>query len=219
MSIGPGLLKVAYDVGAVKALEDFLGVKVAASAAEEDIKRRIRVAILEGSTGDDSRSRALARAYGKHLMDQGADVDTIDMRELGDLPDVMTGDTSAIEPHLDRFRNADAFVIASPVYNWGPSGKVNHFLDLALDRDAMAYKPYSLLSGAGSPRSALALGGLANQLDMELKGIGIGAGVQAAGDDYNESTGRLKKDIINRARDNASKLLQVASALRNSQPV
>jgi hypothetical protein len=41
MSIGPGLLKVAYDVGAVKALEDLLGVKVAASAAEEDIKRRI----------------------------------------------------------------------------------------------------------------------------------------------------------------------------------
>jgi NAD(P)H-dependent FMN reductase len=137
------------------------------------------------------------------------------MREMGDLPDVMTGDTTDIEPHLDRFRNADAFVIASPVYNWGPSGKVNHFLDLALDRDAMAYKPYSLLSGAGSPRSALAMGGLANQLDMELKGIGIGAGVQAAGDDYNESTGALKKDIVNRANENAAMLLHVANSLRN----
>lgn len=191
-----------------------LTYKIASDSKLEEVKNKLRVAILSGSTGEDARSRALATAYGKYLTEHGAEVDTIDMRDLGDLPDVMTGDTSFIDPYLDRFSNADAFVVSTPIYNWGPSGKVKHFLDLAMDSDSMSYKPYSLLSGAGSSRSALALGGLANQIDMELKGIGIGAGVQAAGHDYNKETGTLTDDIVSRANENAAKLLQVAGALR-----
>lgn len=175
----------------------------------------LRVAILSGSMGDKSRSRALAEAYRDALVSRGADVDFIDMREMGDMPDVITGDDSAIDPYLDRLANADSYVIASPVYNWGPSGRVMNFLDHAIDSETMSGKPYSLLSGAGSPRSALAMGNLANRLDMELKGIGIGAGVQAAGDDYDPETGTLKQDIIDRASSNASRLYDVTQGLRN----
>lgn len=71
------------------------------------------------------------------------------------------------------------------------------------------------MSGAGSPRSALALGGLANQLDTEIKGIGIGGGVQVAGDEFDVETGKMDPGIISRANENAAKLLQVAGALRD----
>jgi NAD(P)H-dependent FMN reductase/8-oxo-dGTP pyrophosphatase MutT (NUDIX family) len=202
-------------LNAAEKVYEMLNHKTASDETVEKLKNKLRVAILSGSTGGKSKSRALANAYGKYLTEHGADVDTIDMRELGDLPDVITGDQTNITPYLDRFANADAYVVSSPVYNWGPSGKVKHFLDLALNSDTMSYKPYSLLSGAGSPRSALALGGLANQLDMESNGIGIGAGVQAAGGDYDKETGDLSGDIVSRANENAAKLLQVAEALRN----
>jgi NAD(P)H-dependent FMN reductase len=189
---------------------------VEAAAEDAAVKEQLRVAILSGSTGENSKSRALAEAYRKSLEARGAAVDWLDMREMGDLPDVITGDHDKINPYLDRFAGADAYVVASPIYNWGPSGKVKQFMDLAMDSDTMTGKPYSLLSGAGSPRSALAMGGLANQLDMELKGIGIGAGVQVAGKEYNKLTGNVNSAVTARAKANADTLYDVASSLRKT---
>jgi len=211
-------------MGKIASIKKFLGmsedapVAEAATEAAEDaaVKEQLRVAILSGSTGENSKSRALAEAYRKSLEARGAAVDWLDMREMGDLPDVITGDHDKINPYLNRFAGADAYVVASPIYNWGPSGKVKQFLDLAADSDTMTGKPYSLLSGAGSPRSALAMGGLANQLDMELKGIGIGAGVQVAGKEYNKLTGNINSDVTARAKANADTLYDVASALRKT---
>lgn len=181
-------------------------------------KQKLRIAILSGSTNNDpeemSRSRALAEKYRDHLVSKGADVDWVDFRDLPDLPD---WDDKFYDSYRDRINNADGLVISTPIYNYGPSGKVLQFLHGTLDSEDQQYKPYSLLSGAGSPRSALALSGLATSLNHEIKGIGIGGGVQVSGTDMNRRTGVIKRKIVDRARQNADKLLQVANALRTKE--
>jgi NAD(P)H-dependent FMN reductase len=181
-------------------------------------KDKLRIAILSGSTNNDpeemSRSRALAEKYRDHLVSKGADVDWVDFRDLPDLPD---WDSSFYDSYRDRLNNADGLVISTPIYNYGPSGKVLQFLHGTLDNEDQQYKPYSLLSGAGSPRSALALSGLATSLNHEIKGIGIGGGVQVSGDDMDLKTGIINNKILSRAQQNADKLLQVAAALRTKE--
>lgn len=182
---------------------------------------KLRVALLSGSTGDDpeelSRSRALAEVYRKELEAQGASVDWMDMRDMGDMPDTYDWETEWYDDYRKRLTDADAMVISTPIFNYGPSGKVLQFLHRTLDKENQQYKPYSLLSGAGSQRSAMALGGLANQLDTEIKGIGIGSGVQLAGDEFNTETGEIDPGVIARANENARKLYQVASGMRSKQ--
>jgi len=182
---------------------------------------KLRVALLSGSTGDDpeelSRSRALAEAYRKELEAQGASVDWMDMRDMGDMPDTYDWDTEWYDDYRKRLTDADAMVISTPIFNYGPSGKVLQFLHRTLDKENQQYKPYSLLSGAGSQRSAMALGGLANQLDTEIKGIGIGSGVQLAGDEFNTETGEIDPGVVARANENARKLYQVASGMRSKR--
>lgn len=204
-------------------LQEYLsnkGVKTASeNKALEDVKKKLRVAILSGSTGDDpeelSRSRAIAEAYRDYLTSHGAEVDWMDMRNMDDMPDTYDWDTDWYSDYKKRLTDADAMVLSTPIFNYGPSGKVLQFLHRTLDKENQQFKPYSLLSGAGSPRSALALGGLANQLDTEIKGIGIGGGVQVAGDEFNVETGEMDPGIVSRVNENAAKLLQVAGALRD----
>ena len=185
----------------------------------KNIKDKLRVAILSGSTGNDpeelSRSRALAETYKDYLTSHGAEVDWMDMRNMDDMPDTYDWETDWYDDYKKRLTDADAFVVSTPIFNYGPSGRVLQFLHRTLDKENQQFKPYALLSGAGSPRSALALGGLANQLDTEIKGIGIGGGVQVAGDEFDTETGEMNPGIITRANENAAKLLQVAGALRN----
>ena len=182
---------------------------------------KLRVALLSGSTGDDpeelSRSRALAEAYRKELEAQGATVDWMDMRNMDDMPDTYDWETDWYDDYKKRLTDADAMVVSTPIFNYGPSGKVLQFLHRTLDKENQQYKPYALLSGAGSPRSALALGGLANQLDTEIKGIGIGGGVQLAGDEFDTETGVIDPGVVSRAQENARKLYQVASAMRKKE--
>jgi len=207
--------------GSMTYASDLKKLAAAKSLASEAAKNRLRVAILSGSTGNDpeelSRSRALAETYRDYLESQGAEVDWMDMRDMGDMPDTYDWDTDWYDDYKKRLTDADAMVLSTPVFNYGPSGRVMQFLHRTLDKENQQYKPYALLSGAGTPRSALALGGLANQLDTEIKGIGIGGGVQVAGDEFNVETGEMDPGIVSRANENAAKLLQVARAMRSKQ--
>tara|TARA_Y100000592_G_scaffold19371_2_gene29752 strand:- start:69272 stop:71200 length:1929 start_codon:yes stop_codon:yes gene_type:complete len=216
---GDARIYTPYNREQARILKEYLMSKTSSDKNLENLKDKLRVAILSGSTGDDpeelSRSRALAEVYKDYLTSQGAEVDWMDMRNMDDMPDTYDWETDWYDDYKKRLTDADAMVVSTPIFNYGPSGRVLQFLHRTLDKENQQFKPYTLLSGAGSPRSALALGGLANQLDTEIKGIGIGGGVQVAGDEFDVETGEMDPGIISRANENAAKLLQVAGALRN----
>jgi NAD(P)H-dependent FMN reductase len=133
-----------------------------------------RIAIVSSSTEKDSKSRALALAYKKEVELAGGLVDFIDLKDVK-VPLYGQGSPKKIDPHVARFNKADAWVIASPIHNWGPAAHTTNFLTHALDSGGGTFKPFVLLAGAGSPRAHLALSGLAQAISTEVNGVHVGA--------------------------------------------
>lgn len=133
--------------------------------------KRTLVAVSAG-TGDPSstaliaaravaRAEALAAEHGLVL-----EVRTIELRTLArDIADALvTRFVSADLQHaLDAVRDADALVVATPVYKAGPSGLLTSFFQV-LDNDVLIGTPVLLAATAGSARHALIV-------DEQLRGL------------------------------------------------
>lgn len=152
-----------------------------ASAKKKERAFKARIALIRASQGgDESVSNATAREYARALREGGYDVDEID---LGDVPFADEWDDKFKNKHRRRLRRSQATVFATPVYNWGPSARMNAYLQNAVKAGQDPYRPYAILGAAGSPRAQGYLHGLQNMVAMEDKGINVGAPLVATGDD------------------------------------
>ena len=153
-------------------------------------KRRPRIALVRGSLGgDESLSNASANAYAEALRNEGFDIDEVD---LSDVPFTDEWDDDYKNKHRALLRESDATVFATPVYNWGPSARVNAYLQNAVKAGEDPYRPYAVLGAAGSQRSQGYLTSLQNSLAMEDKGINVGAPLVATEEDMIYKGEKLK---------------------------
>lgn len=150
----------------------------------ESTKRKefkARIALIRASQGgDESVSNATAREYAKALRDQGYDVDEID---LGAVPFADEWDDKFKNKHRKRLKRSQATVYATPVYNWGPSARLNTYIQNSVKAGQDPYRPYAILGAAGSTRAQGYLHGVQNMVAMEDKGINVGAPLVATGGD------------------------------------
>jgi chromate reductase len=114
---------------------------------------------IPGSLRRDSYNRALLRAYAALAPD---DVD-FQIFELHDVPhydedhDEHRGGSdmpAAVVRMRERIAQADAVVLASPEYNWGPSGLMKNAIDWASrppSNSPLRHKPVALIGAAGGP--------------------------------------------------------------------
>ncbi|MEC8306726.1 MAG: NAD(P)H-dependent oxidoreductase [Chlamydiota bacterium] len=160
-------------------------------AAKKDTrKRRPRIALVRGSLGGkDSLSNASANAYAQALKDEGFDIDEINLSEV---PFADEWDSKYKDKQRALLRESDATVFATPVYNWGPSARVNAYLQNAVKAGQDPYRPYTVLGAAGSQRSQGYLTSLQNSLAMEDKGINVGAPLLATEEDMEYDGETLK---------------------------
>tara|TARA_B100000214_G_scaffold223329_1_gene162513 strand:+ start:87 stop:674 length:588 start_codon:yes stop_codon:yes gene_type:complete len=151
------------------------------TAAKKKKSYKARIALIRASQGgDESVSNATANAYAQALRDEGYDIDEID---LGNVPFADEWDNDFKTKHRERLKKSQATVFATPVYNWGPSARLNAYLQNAVKAGQDPYRPYTVLGAAGSARSQGYLHGLQNMVAMEDKGINVGAPLVATGDD------------------------------------
>ena len=162
-----------------QALENFYMVKVASKRKKSPYKARIAF-VRASQGGDESVSNATANAYAQALRDEGYDIDEIN---LGDVPFADEWDSDFKEKHRKRLKSSQATVFATPVYNWGPSARLNAYLQNSVKAGQDPYRPYTVLGAAGSARSQGYLHGLQNMVAMEDKGINVGAPLVATGED------------------------------------
>ena len=183
-------------------------------------KRRLRVAIIRSSTGGkESVSNAMAYDYRKELERKGHIVDDIDLAKTK-VPFADDWNDSFKTRHQRRLSQADAWVVASPTYNWGPSARTSAYLQNAMKGGKHAYKPYAVLGAAGSVRSQGYMNTLANQMSMEAKGIGVGAPLMATEDDVHwsgEDVTGVNTATHKLIAENATVLSRLAEAQRKSQ--
>lgn len=124
----------------------------------------MNILMLVGSPRRDGNCDTLTRHAAEAAREAGAEVDVVHLGEL-DIGPCEACNTCRREPkrcHKEdgmqqlypKLRWADALLISSPVYWWGPSAQVKLFVDrwYAIDdrREVFGGKPLSLISASGS---------------------------------------------------------------------
>ena len=117
----------------------------------------MRLLLIAGSPSASSRSTALLDAVAARLAPRDWLIDRIAIREL-DAPALLQGDVAhpSVCQAVQRVADADAIVIATPVYKAAYSGALKVFLDL-LPQTALRGKVALPLATGGSPHHMLAL--------------------------------------------------------------
>jgi FMN reductase len=176
---------------------------------------RTRITLVSSSPSAQSRSRALLQHAGSILAGFDATVTTIDLRALDPLTYPQSQSDTAMVTALTHFNSADAWVLASPVYNFGATGALLNFLHYALDSDFGKWKPFVLLASLGGTRSAMSLDHLARTLVLEVNAIQVGPPINAyAETDMNKSTGKASAELDTRMREQLAVLMAMAQARR-----
>ncbi|SMO85280.1 NAD(P)H-dependent oxidoreductase [Paracoccus laeviglucosivorans] len=117
-----------------------------------------RFAAFAGSWSRPSKTRLLVEDISARAVAQfGGSAHVFDVADLGEdfgtLRNVANGPH---QPHLDAFLQADALIVASPVYKGSYTGLFKHFIDL-IDPAHLAGKPVLLAASGGGDRHALVI--------------------------------------------------------------
>ncbi len=115
------------------------------------------ILLIAGSPSERSRSAALLDAVSLRLSVRGTAVHRLHIRDLSPQA-LLLADTGhrSIAHAVDQVANADALVVATPVYKAAYSGVLKVFLDL-LPQSALRGKAVLPLATGGSPHHMLAL--------------------------------------------------------------
>jgi FMN-dependent NADH-azoreductase len=106
--------KILANLAKPKSYEDTLAT--ASNAVD------LTVAIVSASQAKKSRSRLAALYAQECLTADNIKVDLLDLKNHSILTYAHSEDDPQLNKLVERFNAADAWVLAVPVYNWGPSG-------------------------------------------------------------------------------------------------
>ncbi|MCK0438356.1 NAD(P)H-dependent oxidoreductase [Gordonia alkaliphila] len=121
----------------------------------------------------------------------GAEWSVIDLRDVAaDVGASMAAGfaTGAAGPAIAQVQEADALIVASPVFNASYSGLFKAFFDL-VDVDAMNGKPVLIAATGGSPRHSMVLDHALRPLFGFLRTVVVPTGVYAASEDWAGGSG------------------------------
>jgi len=115
------------------------------------------ILLIAGSPSERSRSAALLDSVSRRLLDKGATIERLHIRDLSPQA-LLLADTAhrTIAAAIDQVARARAIVVATPVYKAAYSGVLKVFLDL-LPQTALKNKAVLPLATGGSPNHMLAL--------------------------------------------------------------
>lgn len=115
------------------------------------------ILLIAGSPSERSRSAALLDSVSQRLIDKGATIERLHIRDLSPQA-LLLADTAhrTIAAAIDQVARARAIVVATPVYKAAYSGVLKVFLDL-LPQTALKNKAVLPLATGGSPNHMLAL--------------------------------------------------------------
>ena len=157
--------------------------------AQTDPKRLV---VLSAGTGNPSSTRQLADAVARKSLDllrSAGTPATAAVIELGPL----AADTARaavagfpgeeVQEVIDRLAEADAVIVATPVYKAGISGLLKTFVDI-LDNDLLVAKPVLLAATGGTARHALVIDDQMRPLFAFMRALTAPTSVYAAPEDW-----------------------------------
>lgn len=173
------------------------------------------VLLISCSLNPESRSRVLAEAARTRFAELGEPVEFVDLRNVP-LP-FCDGATTYGDSNARRLAElgaqADAIVLAAPVYNFGVSAATKNLVELT--GRSWSGKVIGMLLAAGGRGSYMAGMGLANSLMLDFRCLVIPRYVYADGDAFLEST--TSADTDRRIAELAQEVVRVSRALRAAE--
>jgi NAD(P)H-dependent FMN reductase len=139
-----------------------------------------RALIVSTSLDVASRSERLATLYRAALIDRGVDAELISLKDYP-LPPFDNGDLESVPNYKSLHAlvsDADALVLATPIYNWGTSAELKRFIEIIGStpsggtlRGAFYDKLVTFLCAAGLPHSYMAFTPTAIALMLDFRCI------------------------------------------------
>lgn len=165
------------------------------------VSKSISIALVSAGTSEASTTGMLANRIGDSVVSLAqrngtkVNLEPVDLKSLSQ--DIMTALVSQhMSPKLsavsETLRNADALIVATPVYKAGPSGLFTAFFQV-LDNDLLIGTPVVLAGTAGSARHALVVDDQLRGLFSYLRTIAAPTSVFAEPNDW--TSGELGKRI------------------------
>lgn len=148
-----------------------------------------RFVAFAGSWSRPSRTRQLVEtAAARATARFGGSAHVFDIADLGPgFGALRQGDDATFARHRTAFVQADALIVASPVFKGGYSGLFKHFLDL-IEPGALAGKPALLAACGGGDRHALVIEHQLRPLFGFFEAITLPTGVYASAADFTGET-------------------------------
>jgi FMN reductase len=154
--------------------------------------RLMNLVVISGGVSDPSTTSVLADQLAQstraHARENEVEISTsvIELRGLAN--EIATGLVSGLkgpklEAAITKLSDADAVIVASPIYKAGISGLVKSFIDL-LDNDLLIAKPVLLAATAGTARHALVVDESLRSLFAYLRAITVPTAVFASSEDW-----------------------------------
>ncbi len=150
--------------------------------------------VISAGTSDPSSTTLLANQVATRALNEASGrqismvTQTIELRRLArDITDALVTQfiSADLQQALDLVRDADALVVATPVYKAGASGLLISFFQV-LDNDLLIGTPVLLAATAGSARHALVVDEQLRGLFAYLRAITVPTALFAAPEDWGE---------------------------------
>jgi NAD(P)H-dependent FMN reductase len=176
----------------------------------------MKVLVISCSLNPESRSRRLAERAQCALRHEGrAEVDLLDLRDAA-LP-LCDGSSAyghaAVEPVTAKLRDADAVILAVPIYNYYANAAAKNLIELT--GRAWTGKVVGFLCAAGGRGSYMSVMTLANSLMLDFRCLIVPRFVYTTEAGF-EPDGSLAADVAERVDLLADELVRIAGALRSA---
>ncbi|RYG48901.1 hypothetical protein EON79_03045 [bacterium] len=176
-----------------------------------------RLAVVSSSMSPTSRSRVGALACADAIRAAGGEADFLDLAEIQLLAYPRSGDDPALLDLVERFNAADGWVVATPTYNFGPSGTLLTFLHYALGSDRGAkWRPFVILTSLAGLRTAMSTDGLARTILHERAAVQVGPPLLMTAADLDSESGAVTSFFGDRIDGQMAALVAYAQAWRTS---
>ncbi len=172
------------------------------------------ITIVSSSQAENSRSRLAARYAEESLKAANVNVDFIDLADYDILTYPKSNDDATLKTLVERFNAADGWVLAVPVYNWGPSGTLLNFLHYTLG-GVQRYRPFIIIGAAGGMRATLALDGLARTMVYEISAVQVGPALLGTAKEIDRDAGLVQTEMQKRIQRATHALQHFAAAAKS----
>lgn len=174
--------------------------------------KKLRILTISCSLNPDSRSAILAGEASRLLQAQGLEAGLLDLRTIS-LP-MCDGDTSYSHPAVKtikkRISQADAIILAAPVYNFDLSASAKNLVELT--GSAWEGKAVGILCAAGGRNGYMSPLGLVNSLMLDFRCHIVPRFVYADEDDFDGNVLASEK-VKNRVLELVNVTLRLAKGL------